>query len=126
MTVAQLAASRSKTIVLWSLRILIAALFLFFSFMKLSGRPMMIEEFEAVGLGQWFRYLTGALELAGCIAILFPSISLFGAALLLAVDVGAFVAQIAILHHDWIHTVVIGVLLATVIYLQRHSFRSMR
>jgi putative oxidoreductase len=123
MTTATLPASRGKTIALWSLRILMAALFLFAAVMKLSGQPMMVEEFNTIGLGQWFRLLTGALEAAGAIAILLPSVSVFGAILLLAVDAGAFVAQIAILHVDWIHVVVIGALLATVIYLQRDQLR---
>jgi putative oxidoreductase len=120
MTALALPASRSQTITLWILRILVAALFLFASFMKLSGQPMMIEEFGTIGLGQWFRYFTGALELAGAIAILVPSVSVFGAIVLLAVDAGALVAQIAILHGDWIHTIVIGAILGAVIYLQRH------
>jgi putative oxidoreductase len=120
MTALALPASRSKTITLWVLRILIAALFLFAGFMKLSGQPMMVEEFGTIGLGQWFRYFTGGLELAGAIAILLPSISVFGAIVLLAVDAGAFVTQIAILHGDWIHTIVIGAILGAAIYLQRH------
>jgi putative oxidoreductase len=123
MTTATLPASRTKTIVLWSLRILMAALFLFAGFMKLSGQPMMIDEFDTIGLGQWFRFLTGALEAAGAIAILLPSVSVFGAILLLAVDAGAFIAQLAILHLDWIHAVVIGAILGTVIYLQRDQLR---
>ena len=122
MTSAVLPASRSKTIALWILRILMAALFLFASYMKLSGNPMMVEEFNTIGLGQWFRYLTGALELAGGIAILVPSVSVFAAVVLLVVDVGAFITQIAVLHGDWIHTVVIGAILASVIYLQRDRF----
>jgi len=124
MTAAALPASRSKTIVLWVLRVLIAALFLFAGFMKLTGQPMMVEEFGTIGLGQWFRYFTGALELAGAIAILLPSVSVFGAIVLLAVDVGAFVTQIAILHGDWIHTIVIGAIIAAAIYLQRHRLGS--
>jgi uncharacterized membrane protein YphA (DoxX/SURF4 family) len=101
-----------------------AALFLFASYMKLTGNPMMVDEFNTIGLGQWFRYFTGALELAGGIAILVPSVSVFAAIVLLAVDVGAFVVQIGVLHGDWIHTVVIGAILAAVIYLQRHHVRS--
>jgi putative oxidoreductase len=122
MTSAVLPASRSMTIVLWILRILMAALFLFASYMKLSGNPMMVDEFNTIGLGQWFRYLTGVLELAGGIAILVPSVSVFAALVLLAVDAGAFVTQIAVLHGDWIHTVVIGAILASLIYLQRDRF----
>ena len=120
MTALALPASRSKTITLWALRVLIAALFLFAGFMKQSGQPMMVEEFGTIGLGQWFRYFTGALEFAGAIAILLPSVSVFGAIVLLAVDAGAFVAQVAILHGDWIHTIVIGAILGAAIYLQRH------
>jgi putative oxidoreductase len=124
MTSAVLPASRSKAIALRILRILMAALFLFASYMKLSGNPMMVDEFNTIGLGQWFRYLTGLLELVGGIAILVPSVSVFAAIVLLAVDVGAFITQVAVLHGDWIHTVVIGAILAAVIYLQRDRLGS--
>jgi putative oxidoreductase len=56
----------------------------------------------------------------GGIGILVPPVSVFAAILLLAVDAGALVAQVAVLHMDWIHTIVIGAILGTVIYLQRH------
>jgi uncharacterized membrane protein YphA (DoxX/SURF4 family) len=111
--------SRSKTIAVWVLRILLAALFLFASFMKLTSRPPMVHAFDIVGIGQWFRYFTGALELVGGVAILIPSISVLGALLLLVVDIGAFVAQIAVLHEGWIHPIVIGAAIGIVIYLQR-------
>jgi len=32
---------------------------------KLVGVPAMVEMFGKVGLGQWFRYVTGVLEVAG-------------------------------------------------------------
>jgi uncharacterized membrane protein YphA (DoxX/SURF4 family) len=124
MNAVTLPASRSKTIIVWILRILMAALFLFASFMKLSGQPMMIAEFNTVGLGQWFRYFTGIVELAGAVAILLPSVSAFGALVLLAVDAGALVAQLTVIHEDWIHTIVIGAILGAVIYLQRDRFGS--
>jgi uncharacterized membrane protein YphA (DoxX/SURF4 family) len=112
-------ASRGKKISIWVLRVLLAALFLFASSMKITSQPMMVAEFGQVGLGQWFRYFTGALELVGAVALLVPRVSVPGALLLLLVDIGAFVAQVFALHGDWIHTVVIGALLALLIYLQR-------
>lgn len=121
---ASVAPSTARTVVLWVLRVLVAALFLFAAFSKLSGQPMMVEEFNTVGLGQWFRYVTGLLELVGGLAVLAPPISPFGALLLLCVDVGAFIAQISVLHQDWIHTVVIGALLAALIALQRDTIRA--
>jgi uncharacterized membrane protein YphA (DoxX/SURF4 family) len=121
MTIPTLTASRGKTIGLWVLRLLLAALFLFAGLMKLSGQDMMVQEFNVIGWGQWLRYFTGILELVGAIALLIPSVSAFGALILLAVDVGAFFAQLLILHQDVIHTLVIGLLLAGLVYLQRQQ-----
>jgi uncharacterized membrane protein YphA (DoxX/SURF4 family) len=108
-----------KTILLWVLRLLVAALFLFAAYAKLTGQPMMVEEFGEVGLGQWFRYFTGAMEVAGAVLLLVPRTSALGAIVLLLVDIGAFVAQLLILHGDVIHTLVIGAVLVALIYLQR-------
>lgn len=114
---------RAARIAVWFLRVLVGVAFLFFAFMKLSGQPNMVAEFDTVGLGQWFRYFTGGLELVGGIAVLVPRTSVFGAVLLLIVDIGAFIAQVAILHMDWIHCVVIAALLVVLIVLQRSALR---
>ena len=124
MTSAALPRSRPTNIAVWVLRVVVAALFLFAGIMKLSGQPMMVQEFDAVGLGHWFRYFTGVLEVAGAIAALVPSVSALGAVLLLLVDAGAFVAQVAVLHMDWIHTIVIGAVIAALIYLQRAQLQA--
>ncbi len=106
---------------IWGLRVLMAALFLFAAAMKLTGQPAMVAEFATVGLGQWFRYVTGLMELAGGVLVLIPRRSVLGAGMLLMVDAGAFVAQVAVLHMDWIHTVVIGALLVALIVIQRRN-----
>lgn len=114
-------ASRGRIITLWVLRILAAALFLFAAAGKLTSRPAMVAEFDAVGFGQWFRYAVGLLELAGVGLVLAPRTTWIGAAVLLFVDVGAFFAQVATLHMDWIHTVVVGVALIALIRLSRRQ-----
>ena len=111
--------SRTVTVLTWVLRILVAGVFLPAAAMKLTGAPMMIAEFQQIGLGEWFRVFTGALELIGGVAVLLPAVSPLGAVLLLFVDAGACIAQVRVLHQDWIHTIVIGTLLAALIYLQR-------
>ena len=111
------------TIVLWVLRVLMAALFLFASFAKLTSQQMMVDEFALLPVGDWFRYVVGLLEPVGAIALLTPAVSGLGALLLLVVDVGAFFAQILFIHMDWIHTIVIGAILAALVYLQRDSIR---
>jgi len=124
MTSATLSKPRSANIAVWILRVVVAALFLFAGVMKLSGQPMMVAEFDTVGLGQWFRSFTGLLEVAGAVATLVPAVSALGAVLLLLVDAGAFVAQVAVLHMDWIHPIVIGAVIAALIYLQRDALKA--
>ena len=123
MATATTAPSRNMTILLWVLRVLMAALFWFAGFAKLSGQQQMVESFGLLPVGQWFRYVVGLLEVVGGIAVLVPAVSGLGALLLLVVDVGAFFAQILFLHEDWIHTIVIGAILVALIYLQRQSAR---
>ena len=46
--------------------LLAAAMFLAAGVPKLLGAPVMVQMFNAIGIGQWFRYLTGSIEvLAG-------------------------------------------------------------
>jgi putative oxidoreductase len=115
--------TRTMTIVIWILRVLMAALFLFASFAKLTGQQMMVDEFATLPGGQALRYFTGLLELVGGVAVLIPSVSGLGALVLLVVDVGAFFAQTLFLHKDWIHTIVIGAILVALVYLQRDAIR---
>jgi putative oxidoreductase len=123
MTHTEPSASGITGIAIWILRILVAGVFLFAAYMKLSGQQMMIDEFETVGLGQWFRYFTGLLELAGGILVLIPAWSVIGALILLAVDIGAFFAQVFVIRMDFIHTLVIGAVILVLIYLQRGQLR---
>lgn len=66
--------------------------------MKLSGRPNMVAEFNEVGLGQWFRYFTGAFGLTGGIGVLIPRVSGWAALLLVVVMCGAIAAHLTRLH----------------------------
>jgi len=67
--------SRWKTAALWALRIVVAAFFLIAAWMKLSGNPRMVEEFAMLGMGQWFRYVTGIIEGLGAIALIIQQFS---------------------------------------------------
>ena len=121
MTTAVPPASRTQTIVLWVLRILMALVFLATGLFKLTGQPLSIATFDAIGLGQWFRYVTGVMETAGAILVVVPRVSAFGAVLLFCVSVGAFVAAISVLHIDFIHTIVLAVITGYLIYAQRQQ-----
>ena len=74
---------------LWILQIGAAGMFLMVGFLKLSGDPQLVGLFDAIGLGQWFRYLTGSIEILGAILLLIPRLSGLGAFLLVCVMLGA-------------------------------------
>jgi uncharacterized membrane protein len=102
---------------------MMAATFLFTGLAKLSCLQVTVDAFAALPVGQWFRFVTGTLEVVGALALLTPPVSGLGALLLLLVDVGAFFAELVFIHVDWIHNVVIAVPLAALVYLQRDSIR---
>ena len=89
--------SRAKNVALWALQILVAAAFLMAGFAKLSGQPMMVETFDKVGIGQWFRYVTGGIEVMSAILLLIPRFTPVGAALLVCTMTGAVLSHLVLI-----------------------------
>jgi uncharacterized membrane protein YphA (DoxX/SURF4 family) len=58
--------------VLWVLQIAVAAKFFLTGWSKLTGEWDTIMVFQQIGIGQWFRYVIGTLEVGGAVALLFP------------------------------------------------------
>ena len=82
---------------LWILQIGAAGMFLMVGFLKLSGDPQMVALFQAIGLGQWFRYVTGSLEVLGAVLLLIPRLSELGALLLVGVTLGAVTTHLFVI-----------------------------
>lgn len=85
---------KAKNVALWALQLLTAAVFLVAGFGRLSGEPRTVEMFDQVGVGQWFRYVTGGIEVASAILLLIPRLTPVGAALLVCTMAGAVLAQL--------------------------------
>ena len=115
--------SQGRTTTLWVLRILAAFIFLPAAALKLAGFPMLVHFFDLAGAGQWLRYVAALIEIVGGIAVLMPRYSWQGAALLLLLDIGALIAQVTRIHFDWVHVVVIGAILATLVLQDRWAPR---
>jgi DoxX-like family len=75
-------------IILWVLQIAAAAMFLFAGAPKLLGAPQVVAVFETIGFGQWFRYLTGGLEVLCAILLLHTKFERTGRAALNVRDGG--------------------------------------
>ncbi len=85
---------RAALIALWLAQVALAVMFLMAGGSKLAGVPAMVSLFDAIGLGQWFRYVTGVIEVTSGIALLVPSAAIFGALLLIPTMLGAAAANL--------------------------------
>ena len=90
--------SKGKNVGLWVLQILAAGMFLFAGSLKLAGAAPMVALYNAIGIGQWFRYVTGAIEVASAALLLIPGLAAFGAVLLVCTMIGAVLTHLTIVH----------------------------
>lgn len=85
---------RVWNIFLWVLQIAAAGMFLSAGAGKLLGDATTVQAFEAIGFGQWFRYVTGGIEVIGAVLLVIPRLAGAGALLLAAVMVGAILTHL--------------------------------
>ncbi len=90
---------------------------------KLLGVEMMVATFDAIGVGQWFRYVTGAIEVGAAILLWLPGRQILAASLLGATMVCAVAAHIFILGPSAAPAIVLGLICAAVIYLHRSQLK---
>jgi hypothetical protein len=86
---------------------------------KLLGQPEMVGLFDAIGVGQWFRYVTGLVELAGAALILIPKTRVIGAGLLAGTMLGAIAIHLLVLHSAPTAPVVLLALVSVVLWGRR-------
>lgn len=58
-----------------------------------------VHVFDDIGLGQWFRYFTAAIEIAGGLLCLIPVTTALGLAMLACTMIGAMLIHIFVFHH---------------------------
>ncbi|GAB5448559.1 DoxX family protein [Gymnodinialimonas sp.] len=88
---------------------------------KLIGAEMMVATFEAIGWGQWFRYVTGTIEVAAAVLLWVPGRQAIGAGLLTATMIAAVVFHLLVLGPSALPALVLGVLSAAVLYTHRRQ-----
>jgi uncharacterized membrane protein len=82
---------------LWVLQIILALQFVMAGLAKLFGDQAMVEMFATIGIGQWFRYVVGTLEVVGAVGVLVPRVSGLAALGLVCLMAGAVLTNLFIL-----------------------------
>ena len=112
---------RAAIVALWIVQIALAAMFLLAGGSKLAGAPAMVSLFDAVGIGQWFRYVTGLIEVGSAVALLVPRVAVFGALALVPTMIGATLTQLIIVHQSAVPPAVLLVAAAGVLWTRRQE-----
>jgi uncharacterized membrane protein YphA (DoxX/SURF4 family) len=102
-----------------ALKALVALAFAAAGLAKLVGAEMMVATFDTIGVGQWFRYVTGIIEVGAAILLFLPGWQAIGAALLVVTMIGAVIAHLAILGPSFVPALVLGLLSAGILWLHR-------
>lgn len=114
---------RPATVGLWVVQVALASQFVGGGVMKLSGNPVMVDMFAEIGAGQWFRYLVGALEVAGALGLLVPRLCGLAALGLVGVMTGAVLTNVFVLGESPVMPLAYGVVAGLIAWLRRGEIR---
>lgn len=115
--------SRAGNAGLWTLQVLLAAVYTFSAFGKLTADAQNVAGFEAMGLGTPGMYVIGTLELAGAIAMFVPRLTGLAALSFVALMTGAVIITWVMFGPSVLVAIpaVVGVVAAVVAWGRRHS-----
>jgi uncharacterized membrane protein YphA (DoxX/SURF4 family) len=112
--------------IVWGIRIVLALAFGAAGLAKLAGAPQMIQVFEAIGVGQWFRYVTGTVELVGVVLLLVPATGFLGGLLLTVTMICAVATHLIVIGGNPAPAIILGGLSAFVTWRLRATFRVLK
>jgi putative oxidoreductase len=86
----------------------------------------MVAIFAQIGLGQWFRVVTGLVELLGVVALLIPGFAVAGGLWLGVTMVCAIIAHVTVLHTSPVPPLVLLLLNLIVVWLRGYQLAALR
>jgi len=116
---------RSRRIGTWALQAVVAAVFFAAGMAKLAGVPFEVQSFAQIGLGQWFRIVTGMVQIVGAIALVYPGLASIGGLWLGFNMLCAVVVCLAVLHTNPAPAIILVLLNALIVYLRRDELASL-
>jgi putative oxidoreductase len=110
-------------VLMWTVQVLLAAYFVYSASLLFGGD--LVGKFDEIGFGQWLRYLTGTIELAGAVGLLVPFVSGLAALGLAGVMAGAVGTELFLLADgDASLPALLGGLALAVAVARRHTMRT--
>ena len=109
----------------WIVQGVVAAAFVAAGAAKLAGAAAMVALFDQIGVGQWFRYATGLVEVIGALALIYPGLASIGGVWLGGTMVFAVLTHLFVLHTSPVPAIVLGLLNALIVYLRRDELISL-
>src|SRR5256885_13733523 len=110
--------------IVWGVRIVLALAFGAAGLAKLGGAAQMVQVFDAIGFGQWFRFVTGVVEVVGAVLLLVPATGFFGGLLLTATMVGALATHLFLIGGNAVPALVLGLLSGFVVWRERPALHT--
>ena len=103
----------------------VAAAFFAAGAAKLAGAAYMVQLLEQIGVGQWFRYATGLVEVIGAVALIYLGLASLGGLWLGGTVVFAVLTHLFVLHTSPVPAIALGLLNALIVYLRRAELPSL-
>ena len=108
----------------WTLQVIVALAFFAAGGAKLAGVPYMVQLFSQIGIGQWFRIVTGLVEISGAFALVYPRLASIGGLWLAGTMFVGTLIHLFILHTTPAPALVLGLLNLLIVYLRRDELIS--
>lgn len=108
----------------WAVQGVVAAIFLAAGGAKLAGAPIMIQLFDQIGLGQWFRIVTGVVEIIGAFALIYPGLAAIGGLWLGFTMLCAAATDLLVLHTSPLAAVILGSVSIVIVHLRYEELQA--
>ncbi len=101
---------------MWLIRAAVALVFIYIGASKFEVDSSWTRIFDRIGLGQWFRYFTGSLQVLGGVLVLIPRMFAYGILILAVTMIGAMATWVFLLGAP-LNAVVPGAILAALLFV---------
>lgn len=108
------------------IKVLLSAAFIAAGGVKLIGMAEMVEAYDKIGWGQWFRHVTAAVEIISVVLLWVVGRQFFGALFLTCTMVCAVLFHIFVLGQSILPAIGLGLMSGYLMYVYREQLLALR